>query len=182
MSVLDRRRMLLSLSKIGKLIIFDKALQAGSVISSSYSEISSGYINVKGGAVETENTVGYSGDVYSSMNEVLESLGSQRDYVVRTYTQTSGGHTTYYVVFKRTALRSGYLELGSYDFSKYKTLKFSITNYKASGSVSFGDEKEAIASAGTYSIDIKDRKGNYNIKFSSDSVNGYSVNNIYLEG
>ena len=188
MSAIHRRRLLLSLSKIKNFIIFDTALRAGSVLSSSYSQISvGGYISIKGTTISTteKTTRRYSGDVYSSMSEVLASLGSQRDFVTGTSTQVSeSGHVTYIVHLSipQTTHVGGNFTIGSYDFTKYKTLKFTVASYAASGSLSFGSETIRITAAGEYSVDIKDIEGSFDIKLSSDSSNGYTVKNIYLEG
>ena len=188
MNAIHRRRLLLSLSKIKDFIIFDTALREGSVLSSSYSQISvGGYISVKGTTKSTTSntTRRYSGDSYSSMAEVLASLGSQRDYVTGTSTQVSeSGHVTYivYLSIPKITHVGGNFTMGSYDFTKYKTLKFTVASYAASGSLSFGSETIRITAAGVYSIDIKDLEGTFDIKFSSDSSSGYTVNNVYLEG
>lgn len=184
MSMIDRRRLLLSIAGIKNFIIFDTALRAGSVLDSLHAQISvGGYMSIKGTTVTSSNTVGYSGDVYSSMSEVLASLGSQRDYVTKTFTQTnSQGHTTYFVVFTTSRNIGGSLEIGSYDFTKYKKLKFTVVSYAAGGSLSFGSESIKITAAGEYSVDIKDLKGAFNLKFSSNGESGYTVNNVYLEG
>lgn len=188
MSAIHRRRLLLSLSKIKNFIIFDTALRAGSVLNSSYSQISvGGYISIKGTTISTtkKTTSRYSGDVYSSISEVLDSLGSMGDYVTGTSMQTSeSGHVTYIVHFSipQTTHVGGNFTLGSYDFTKYKTLQFTVVSYAGRGSVSFGDKTVNITASGVYSIDIKDLEGTFDIKFSSDSSNGYTVNNVYLAG
>lgn len=187
MSAIHRRRLLLSLSKIKDFIIFDTALRAGSVLSSSYSQISvGGYISIKGTTKNTtkKETRLFSGDVYSSMSEVLASLGTQRDYVTGTSTQVSDGHVTYivYLSIPETTHIGGSFTIGSYDFTKYKMLKFTVASYAASGSLSFGSETIKITAAGEYSVDIKDLEGSFDIKLSSDSSNGYTVNNVYLAG
>lgn len=168
-------------------MIFLNQLLAGSVIDNvSSSSISSGYINIKGYKTEsTTNTVGYSGDVYSGIDEILDSLGSQASYVTKTSAQTNPetGHTTYYITFTRPgSTYGGNLTIGSYDFTKYKKLFFTVYNYQGSGSVSFGSFSQEITAAKTYCIDIKSYQGNFNIKFSNNGINGYSVNNVYLEG
>lgn len=193
MSMIDRRRLLLSLTRIKNFIIFDTALQAGEVIKESYAQISiGGYIKVVGSTAGNPNykrILPFSYSVYTeaeALNYVINDLynGNTTGLSISITSRSSTGFiiTVINTFADPTVPVSGYITLGSYDFTKYKTLKFTVASYAAGGSVSFGDKTENITAVGEYAIDIKDCEGNYDIKFSSDGTNGYTVNNVYLEG
>ena len=179
----QRRRILLGAIKVKSLIIFLNGLLQGSVTSSSsYSGITSGLINVKGHTTSSEGTrsQSFAYSAWSSATEVemyLIGLGRQNVSVV----DTGNDYRATWTVTTYTG-HSGSISIGSYDFTKYKTLNFTITNYSGSGTVSFGGVSQNITSDGVYSIDIENYQGNYSITFSCDESSGYSVNNIYLEG
>lgn len=183
MNMMDlRRRMLMDLLR--KLVIFNTTLRAGEIIESSYSEINldSGCIDVKGKKVIESRVLPYDADEYTEeeARAAAEADGYEVDYCQIMADEESGG-STIHVYCRKTFSYSGYIQIGSYDFAKYNTLKFTVTNYSGSGSITFGDVSEPITADGEYSIDIENYEGSFNIKFSSDDVSGYSVNNIYLE-
>ncbi|MBQ2741916.1 MAG: hypothetical protein IJA06_03775 [Oscillospiraceae bacterium] len=192
MSMIERRRLLLSLARIKNFMIFDTDLRAGEVCGNSYSEIYSGsYIRVVGGRVKNDRTreLRFSYSVYTeteALDYVKNELynGNLTGLSISITSRTSTGFTITVVNTLESEYRnvSGYITIGSYDFTKYKKLKFTVASYTAGGSVSVGSKSVEITAAGEYSVDINDLKGAFDIKFSSDGVNGYTVNNVYLEG
>lgn len=177
-----RRRMLMDLLR--KLVIFNTTLRAGEIIDSSYSEINldSGCIDVKGERVAENEYIDLSTADYTEAGAIAyveDVLGGHN--VKSGVTINSSGDEVYRVFYDVYRSYFGYIEIGSYNFTKYNMLKFTVTNYSGSGSIAFGDVSEPITADGEYSINIENYEGNFNIKFNSDDVSGYSVNNIYLE-
>ena len=206
-----RRRMLLSQLGIKRFIIFLNELLAGDIIKKEHAEIidnehaedSSGYIDVKG--YHNSDTVHnykpyfkYHQDAdgtihYDIVMNTVESL--TQEYTKSGYTlSTSKEPWTFYITdtdentltvhwFTDTGRYfPGFITIGSYSFTGYKTLNFTVEEYKGAGTISFGDFSQVIDAVGVYSINIKDYDGSFDIKFGSDSFSGYSVNNVYLEG
>lgn len=194
MSMMDiRRRMLLNL-KIKDFIIFLNGILEGEVKDVSSESSKDSYLNIKGHQYYHE------GDKrqYSVLKSDCSTTSEAIDYVKQIIGNTTGytfscmdGGNNWYVYALNTLTagyktESGYITIGSYDFTKYKTLRFTVTNYSSKGSVSFGDISKEIVNAGEYEIDIKVYEGEFDITFNSDSANGrvdgYSISNIYLKG
>jgi hypothetical protein len=199
-----RRRMLLSqLGRLGRFMIFYNGWLRGDIKDSEHSEIGSRCIDVKGyrNFDVKHNSKGYfkyyqepdSGPIhYDKPMNTVASLTEEYQAMGYTYS-TSKQAWTFHIedtdentltVHWYTDLVShypGFITIGSYDFTKYKTLNFTVEEYQGKGTVSFGDFSEEITAIGSYSINVKDYKGDFNIKFSSDSSSGYSVNNVYLD-
>lgn len=168
-------------------VIFDTALRAGSVISKTdYVTTGTGYIVVKGysESYETTKSQGFSYPTWSSADEVeayLISLGRQNVSVTTRYNSDGSiaGFTGHYTTTVHNYY-PGSISIGSYDFTKYKTLTFRVTSYSGSGKIAFGSFSQNITSAGEYAVNIESYQGNYDITFSCDSSSGFSVNDVVL--
>lgn len=201
--MMRRRRALLSQLGVKRFVIFLNELLEGEVLSSSYSEISNNRINVKG--TTTTNSGEHSQSYFKYYQEpdagkihydkpihTLESLRKMFSEYTESNSKEPG---TFYIVdagentwrvhwftAETTSDSAGSIVIGAYDFTKYKTLHFTVDNFKKTGTVSCSEVSIEVTANGSYVMDIKSCKGDYNILFTSSGSSGFSVNNVYLEG
>lgn len=177
----DIRRRLLLCCGIKDFIIFLNGSLTGDIINSSFSEVSS-VINIKGGETTQTGRQAFPGDYeYNGLtgSEAIYAWAAAAGHQnVRVYANGDG----FICEWSSTRRVGGSLTIGTYDFKKYKTLKFTVSDYSGKGTLTVENLTKEINANGDYSVDIKALKGTYDLKFSSDSVSGYSVNNVYLEG
>lgn len=211
MSNLERRRLLSNDKRIEDFIIFDTSLKAGEIITNSYSNISNkGYIDVSGGTYTTGGkksksyALNWGGDETVWTKEEAEEAFKEQYGVTEIKSSVSSDGQSVRITTETpisTHSTGGSIILGSYDFTKYKTLKFTVTSYNGAGyfilnqnakkgsfwgwgssngtdigkQISINGKKE-------YLIDIKNYTGIYNLKFVSNSTSGFKIINVYLEG
>ena len=185
-----RRRILLSAKR--DFIIFQagEGLLEGSVKNNSgYSSISSNYLSIQGSTEYVPPSVRSMNFSYSAWTEaeaisyVADLYGGGDGYSIGITDRTDHGFTItiiengdgYYVSV------AGYITIGSYDFTKYKILKFNIANFQGAGKLTCGGKTLAINGAGEYLFDIEDMYSVYDLKFECNAKEGYVVTSIALE-